>query len=112
MRPRPISVTRAAVLAGCVALIATFAGTGETTATAAQPEPDGRGRRLNWRIGAETSRDDGSVIAQEVAVVELTDGRIYALARERGTDRATGRTRPATTAAKPSRRRSRPCPTW
>ncbi|SCG53308.1 sialidase-1 [Micromonospora echinaurantiaca] len=41
---------------------------------------------LTWQIGAETSRDDGSVIAQEVTVVERTDGRIYALARERGTD--------------------------
>ncbi|MGS2616421.1 exo-alpha-sialidase [Micromonospora sp. LZ34] len=41
---------------------------------------------LSWQIGAETFRDDGSVIAQEVTVVELTDGRIYALARERGTD--------------------------
>ncbi|PZG00033.1 neuraminidase [Micromonospora deserti] len=41
---------------------------------------------LTWQIGAETFRDDGSVIAQEVTVVELTDGRIYALARERGTD--------------------------
>jgi hypothetical protein len=40
----------------------------------------------SWHIGAETFRDDGSVIAQEVTVVELTDGRIYALARERGTD--------------------------
>lgn len=40
----------------------------------------------SWRIGAETSRDDGTVIAQEVTVVELSDGRIYALARERGTD--------------------------
>jgi hypothetical protein len=39
-----------------------------------------------WHIGAETSRDDGSVIAQEVTVTELTDGRVYALARERGTD--------------------------
>ena len=39
-----------------------------------------------WHIGATTSRDDGSVIAQEVTVAELTDGRIYALARERGTD--------------------------
>lgn len=39
-----------------------------------------------WHIGATTSRDDGKVIAQEVTVVELTDGRIYALARERGTD--------------------------
>jgi hypothetical protein len=39
-----------------------------------------------WHIGATTSRDDGMVIAQEVTVVELTDGRIYALARERGTD--------------------------
>ncbi len=42
---------------------------------------------LTWQIGAETSRDDGSVIAQEVTVTELNDGRIYALARERGTDR-------------------------
>ncbi|MGW6279592.1 exo-alpha-sialidase [Kribbella sp. NPDC055071] len=41
---------------------------------------------LTWHIGANTSRDDGKVIAQEVTVVELTDGRIYALARERGTD--------------------------
>ncbi|MEU5941894.1 sialidase family protein [Micromonospora sp. NPDC047548] len=41
---------------------------------------------LTWQIGAETFRDDGSVIAQEVTVVELIDGRIYALARERGTD--------------------------
>jgi sialidase-1 len=39
-----------------------------------------------WHVGATTSRDDGQVIAQEVTVVELTDGRIYALARERGTD--------------------------
>ncbi|WP_350277438.1 sialidase family protein [Kribbella sp. HUAS MG21] len=39
-----------------------------------------------WHIGAQTSRDDGTVIAQEVTVVELADGRIYALARERGTD--------------------------
>ncbi|MEV5963659.1 sialidase family protein [Kribbella sp. NPDC051952] len=39
-----------------------------------------------WHIGATTSRDDGKVIAQEVTVTELTDGRIYALARERGTD--------------------------
>jgi sialidase-1 len=39
-----------------------------------------------WHIGAETYRDDGTVIAQEVTVVELDDGRIYALARERGTD--------------------------
>ncbi|MEV4583376.1 sialidase family protein [Nonomuraea jabiensis] len=39
-----------------------------------------------WNIGAETSRDDGTVIAQEVTVVELNDGRIYASARERGTD--------------------------
>ncbi|MEV4018151.1 sialidase family protein [Nonomuraea angiospora] len=39
-----------------------------------------------WKIGAETFRDDGTVIAQEVTVVELTDGRIYASARERGTD--------------------------
>jgi hypothetical protein len=39
-----------------------------------------------WHIGAETFRDDGSIIAQEVTTVELNDGRIYALARERGTD--------------------------
>ncbi|MFD7157905.1 exo-alpha-sialidase [Kribbella sp. NPDC059898] len=39
-----------------------------------------------WHIGATTSREDGKVIAQEVTVVELNDGRIYALARERGTD--------------------------
>ncbi|HET6298605.1 MAG TPA: sialidase family protein [Kribbella sp.] len=39
-----------------------------------------------WHIGATTSRDDGKVIAQEVTIAELTDGRIYALARERGTD--------------------------
>lgn len=39
-----------------------------------------------WHIGAETFRDDGRIIAQEVTVVELNDGRIYALARERGTD--------------------------
>lgn len=39
-----------------------------------------------WHIGATTSRDDGKVIAAEVSVVELTDGRIYALARESGTD--------------------------
>ncbi|MFG1684371.1 exo-alpha-sialidase [Nonomuraea sp. NPDC049269] len=41
---------------------------------------------VTWNIGAETSRDDGTVIAQEVTVIELTDGRIYASARERGTD--------------------------
>ncbi|MEO3924965.1 sialidase family protein [Micromonosporaceae bacterium B7E4] len=41
---------------------------------------------LTWNIGAETSRDDGTVIAQELTVVELGDGRIYASARERGTD--------------------------
>ncbi|MEU8102283.1 sialidase family protein [Nonomuraea muscovyensis] len=41
---------------------------------------------VTWNIGAETFRDDGTVIAQEVTVVELTDGRIYASARERGTD--------------------------
>ncbi|WP_238012901.1 sialidase family protein [Dactylosporangium sp. AC04546] len=39
-----------------------------------------------WHIGAETSRADGTIIAQEVTVVERTDGSIYALARERGTD--------------------------
>jgi Neuraminidase (sialidase) len=39
-----------------------------------------------WHIGATTSRDDGKVIAQEVNVVELTNGKVYALARERGTD--------------------------
>ncbi|HEU4948337.1 MAG TPA: sialidase family protein [Kribbella sp.] len=41
-----------------------------------------------WHIGATTSRDDGTVIAQEVTVVELTDRRIRALARERGMDPA------------------------
>lgn len=41
---------------------------------------------LTWQIGAETSRDDGRVIAQETTVVQLNDGRVYALARERGTD--------------------------
>jgi sialidase-1 len=41
---------------------------------------------VTWNIGAETFRDDGTVIAQEVTVIELTDGRIYASARERGTD--------------------------
>lgn len=41
---------------------------------------------VTWNIGAETFRDDGGIIAQEVTVVELTDGRIYASARERGTD--------------------------
>ncbi|MEV5896285.1 sialidase family protein [Nonomuraea fuscirosea] len=40
---------------------------------------------VTWNIGAETSYDDGSIIAQEVTVVELTDGRIYASGRERGT---------------------------
>ncbi|MEV0699860.1 sialidase family protein [Saccharopolyspora sp. NPDC050389] len=39
-----------------------------------------------WHIGASAAVDDGTVIAQEVTVVELTDGRVYALARERGTD--------------------------
>ena len=39
-----------------------------------------------WHIGATSAYDDGTIIAQEVTVVELTDGRIYALARERGTD--------------------------
>jgi sialidase-1 len=39
-----------------------------------------------WHIGAQSAFDDGTIIAQEVTVVELTDGRIYALARERGTD--------------------------
>jgi sialidase-1 len=39
-----------------------------------------------WRIVAETAKDDGTVIAQEVTVVELDGGRVYALARERGTD--------------------------
>ena len=39
-----------------------------------------------WHIGAATSRDDGTVIAQEVTVVERNNGQIYALARERGTD--------------------------
>ncbi|WP_220446662.1 sialidase family protein [Nonomuraea deserti] len=41
---------------------------------------------VTWNIGAETSYDDGTMIAQEVTVVELDDGRIYASARERGTD--------------------------
>ncbi|GAA2070089.1 sialidase family protein [Actinomadura alba] len=41
---------------------------------------------LTWNIGATTSFDDGTIIAQEVTVTELTDGRVYALARERGTD--------------------------
>ncbi|MGP3929372.1 exo-alpha-sialidase [Nonomuraea sp. KM88] len=41
---------------------------------------------VTWNIGAETSSDDGTMIAQEVTVVELDDGRIYASARERGTD--------------------------
>jgi sialidase-1 len=39
-----------------------------------------------WHIGATAAVDDGTIIAQEVTVAELTDGRIYALARERGTD--------------------------
>ncbi|MGP4016253.1 exo-alpha-sialidase [Saccharopolyspora sp. 5N708] len=39
-----------------------------------------------WHIGASAAVDDGTIIAQEVTVVELADGRIYALARERGTD--------------------------
>jgi hypothetical protein len=39
-----------------------------------------------WHIGATMSRDDGKVIVGEITVVELTDGRIYASARERGTD--------------------------
>ncbi|MCW2915568.1 MAG: nanH [Actinomycetia bacterium] len=39
-----------------------------------------------WHIGATSSFSDGTIIAQEVTVVELNDGRIYALARERGTD--------------------------
>ncbi|GAA4249335.1 exo-alpha-sialidase [Dactylosporangium darangshiense] len=39
-----------------------------------------------WHIGAETARDDGTIIAQEVTVLERLDGSIYALARERGTD--------------------------
>lgn len=39
-----------------------------------------------WHIGATSAFDDGTIIAQEVTVVERTDGRIYALARERGTD--------------------------
>ncbi|WP_460350931.1 exo-alpha-sialidase [Actinoallomurus acanthiterrae] len=41
---------------------------------------------VTWHIGATSAYDDGTIIAQEVTVVELTDGRIYALARERGTD--------------------------
>ncbi|MBC6463388.1 sialidase family protein [Actinomadura sp. HBU206391] len=39
-----------------------------------------------WHIGATSAFDDGTIIAQEVTVTELTDGRVYALARERGTD--------------------------
>lgn len=42
---------------------------------------------ISWRIGATTSRDDGRIIAQEVTVLERNDGTVYALARERGTDR-------------------------
>ncbi|GLZ13464.1 neuramidase [Actinomadura sp. NBRC 104425] len=40
---------------------------------------------LTWHVGAQSAFDDGTVIAQEVTVVERTDGKIYALARERGT---------------------------
>lgn len=39
-----------------------------------------------WHIGATSAFTDGTIIAQEVTVAELTDGRVYALARERGTD--------------------------
>jgi sialidase-1 len=45
---------------------------------------DDRGE--TWHIGATAAVDDGSIIAQEVTVVERGDGRIYALARERGTE--------------------------
>ena len=41
---------------------------------------------LTWHIGADTAVDDGTVIAQEVTIVELDDGRIYASARDRGTN--------------------------
>jgi sialidase-1 len=41
---------------------------------------------LTWHIGAISAFTDGTIIAQEVTVAELSDGRIYALARERGTD--------------------------
>ncbi|MEV6971774.1 sialidase family protein [Hamadaea sp. NPDC051192] len=41
---------------------------------------------VTWHIGATSAFTDGTIIAQEVTVAELPDGRIYALARERGTD--------------------------
>jgi hypothetical protein len=41
---------------------------------------------VSWHIGADTAVDDGTVIAQEVTIVELDDGRIYASARDRGTN--------------------------
>ncbi|NUT36027.1 MAG: neuraminidase [Hamadaea sp.] len=41
---------------------------------------------LTWHIGATSAFTDGTIIAQEVTVAELNDGRVYALARERGTD--------------------------
>ncbi|WP_027341065.1 sialidase family protein [Hamadaea tsunoensis] len=41
---------------------------------------------VTWHIGATSAVDDGSIIAQEVTVVELDNGGVYALARERGTD--------------------------
>ena len=41
---------------------------------------------VTWHIGATSAFTDGTIIAQEVTVQELSDGRIYALARERGTD--------------------------
>lgn len=43
---------------------------------------------VSWHIGASSDFTDGSYIPQEVTVVELTDGDVYALARDRGT--ATG----------------------
>lgn len=44
---------------------------------------------LTWEIGATTSRTDGRVVAGELTVAELADGRIYAQAREFGTDEGT-----------------------
>ncbi|WP_117208056.1 sialidase family protein [Allorhizocola rhizosphaerae] len=41
---------------------------------------------LTWRVGASAQVDDGTIIAQEVTVFERSDGAVYALARERGTD--------------------------
>ncbi len=39
-----------------------------------------------WHVGASAQVDDGTIIAQEVTVFERSDGAVYALARERGTD--------------------------